>query len=94
MSIKLEINDNIYKNSDIFDSEIDNELVMMNIENNAYYNTSEVGKRIWQLLDEFNTVEDICNELVKEYDVSMDECQKNVLDFVNNLLENKLITKK
>lgn len=66
MSIKLEINDNIYKNSDIFDSEIDNELVMMNIENNAYYNTSEVGKRIWQLLDEFNTVEDICNELVKK----------------------------
>lgn len=89
----LHIEDILYKNCDIFSSEIDGEAIMMNIENNAYYSMGEIGNRVWQLLDNPTTIKDICEQLTQEYDVSMEQCQKDIITFLNQLLENNLIVK-
>ncbi|QIV95584.1 coenzyme PQQ synthesis protein D (PqqD) [Allofrancisella inopinata] len=87
----LSIKDKIYRNKDFYSSEIDDEVIMMNIDNNSYYSTGEIGNRIWQLLDTVTTCEDICKQLIQEYDVSQEQCQKDVLKFLTELLDNSAI---
>ncbi|APC96696.1 lasso peptide biosynthesis PqqD family chaperone [Francisella frigiditurris] len=89
----LQAVDKIHKNNDIFSSEIDGEAIMMNIENNAYYSMGEIGNRVWQLLGNSTTINDICEQLIKEYDVSIEQCQKDITPFLNQLLEKNLIIK-
>ena len=90
----LNIENVIHKNSDIYSSEVDGEAIMMNINNNAYYTTKEIGNRIWSLLDSLSTPQAICEQLIQEYEVSKEQCQKEVLQFLDQLLECNVVIKK
>lgn len=90
----LNIENEISKNGDIYSSEVDGETIMMNIDNNAYYTTKEIGNRIWELLDSLNTPKAICEQLMQEYEVSQEQCQNDVLQFLEQLIEHGIVTKK
>ncbi|MEY8717063.1 lasso peptide biosynthesis PqqD family chaperone [Francisella philomiragia] len=90
----LNMENQLYKNEDIYSSEVDGETIMMNIDNNAYYTTQEIGNRIWELLDSLNTPKAICEQLMQEYEVSQEQCQNDVLQFLEQLLDNSIIIKK
>ncbi|MBK2025256.1 lasso peptide biosynthesis PqqD family chaperone [Francisella philomiragia] len=90
----LNIENQLYKNEDIYSSEVDGETIMMNIDNNAYYTTQEIGNRIWELLDSLDTPKAICDQLMQEYEVSQEQCQNEVLQFLEQLLEHGIVTKK
>jgi hypothetical protein len=81
----------IEKKQDIISSGMDDETVMMSIENGEYYGLNPVGGRIWELLDRPRTAAGICDILVEEYDVPVEECQREVKEFVEKLLEKKLV---
>ncbi|AEE87353.1 PqqD family protein [Francisella tularensis subsp. novicida] len=88
---KINLNDKITRNNDFYSSEIDNELIMMDISNNNFYTTGEIGNRIWELLEFETSCENICQQLCQEYDVSVEQCQQDTLNFLDQLLENKAI---
>ena len=90
----LNMENQLYKNEDIYSSEVDGETIMMNIDNNAYYTTQEIGNRIWELLDSLDTPKAICDQLMQEYEVSQEQCQNEVLQFLEQLLEHGIVTKK
>lgn len=75
-------------------SEIDDELVMMDLEQGKYYGLNSVGSSIWTLLSEPITFGKLCDELQLEYKVERDECQKQVKEFVTQLLKSKLVNVK
>lgn len=87
----ISMDSEISKNSDIYSSEIDDEVIMMNIDNNSYYTITEIGNRIWVLMDSLNTPQAICQQLMEEFEVSTEQCQKEVLQFLNQLLENNVV---
>lgn len=90
----LNMENQLYKNEDIYSSEVDGETIMMNIDNNDYYTTQEIGNRIWELLDSLDTPKAICDQLMQEYEVSQEQCQNEVLQFLEQLLEHGIVTKK
>ena len=79
------------RNTEIVDASIDGETVMMSIENGQYYGLDQIGSHIWSKLETPQKVEELCQELGKEYDVTEQECQKDVLQFLNTLSENGII---
>lgn len=81
----------IKRNKEVFASEIDEEVVMMNVDTGRYYGMDTVGSRIWELVAEEIQVKDVIETLMEEYDVSEEQCKKDVLEFLNELYENKLI---
>jgi hypothetical protein len=87
----IDFDTTIEKKQDIISSGMDDETVMMSIENSEYYGLNPVGSRIWELLDRPRTVAGICDILLAEYDVPAEECQREVKEFVEKLLEKKLV---
>lgn len=82
----------IAKNDDIVSAEIDDEFVMMSIESGKYYLANKTGSRLWALLDKPRTVAELCAILTSEFKITPAVCQKEVLDFITQLLSRNVVT--
>ncbi|MDP4291707.1 MAG: PqqD family peptide modification chaperone [Bacteroidota bacterium] len=71
-----------YRNSQIIDGELDNNQVMMHIEKGKYYGLNPVGKRIWELVEQPRSFEDIVAVLLSEFNVSEEQCREEVKAFL------------
>lgn len=80
------------RSNSIIDSEIDNEVVMMSLQAGQYFGLDPIGARIWQLLSAERSVTDLCEQLSAEYDVTPEQCEKDVLAFVDEMLANAILT--
>jgi hypothetical protein len=87
----IDLNAKIVRNQEIVFSSMDSDTVMMSIEMGEYYGTNPVGSRIWELLEQPRTPAGLCDILVEEYSVPAPECRREVLEFVGQLLEKKLV---
>jgi hypothetical protein len=72
-------------------ADIGEEVVMLHIENNAYYDTDPIGADIWHRLTQPTTVHALCMELVQAYDVDVETCQADVLTFLNEAYKEGVI---
>lgn len=73
-------------------AEVDGEVVMMNIAQGNYYGLDSVGGRIWELIAQPRRVNELCDDLMREYAVDRAACEADVLRFLDHLAEHKLIT--
>lgn len=76
---------------DIVASDIDGEIVMISIENGAYYGLDAIGSRIWELIKTPCKVSDLIESLMEEFDTDRPTCEKDVLKFLNDLQKNNVI---
>jgi hypothetical protein len=81
----------ISRRRDIVASDIDGEVVMMSIEKGNYYGLDLIASRIWELTEKPLKVTDLIGILTEEYEVTREDCEKDVLAFFNDLLSEKLI---
>jgi hypothetical protein len=72
-------------------SDMDGDTVMMSIKNNKYYNLGSVGGIIWNKLLEPITIENLINDLTSEFEIEKENCEKQVLSFLESLYEENLI---
>jgi hypothetical protein len=82
----------VVRNDNLIDAEIDNEVVALKIESGACYGLNRVGSRIWALMAAPRRVSDICATLQKEYEIESRACERQVLDLLEELLAEDLIT--
>ena len=78
-------------NKDIDATEFNDEKVMMNMDKGKYYALNEVGSRIWDLINKNTDVSEIIKALLEEYDVSEEECTKEVISYLEDLYNAELI---
>jgi hypothetical protein len=81
----------IMKSPELIASTLDQETVILSISSSKYFGIDPIGSRIWSCLDQPINVAAIIDLLVEEYNVSKDECQKDVNEFLNLLLKENLI---
>jgi hypothetical protein len=72
-------------------AEMDGDLVMMSVERGAYFGIGGVGTRVWELLEEPRSVDQLCAAIVTEYEVDEATCRGDVVAFVQRLLDEKLV---
>jgi hypothetical protein len=75
----------IHRNGDWLAAKVGDELVMMSAAKGNYIGLSEVGARIWELIDEPRSVESVCDTLVAEYEVDPATCRAEVDAFLTAL---------
>ena len=75
-------------------SDMDGEKVMLNIKKGKYYNLGTIGGQIWDQLKLSITVNQLVENLLSEYNVQQDECESQVISFLNLLLREELIIHK
>ena len=54
-------------------------------DSNGLFVLNELGAFIWDLLPNVDTQEEICQAILKEYEVSEEEARKDVAEFMNQL---------
>ena len=87
----LTLDSTITQNKETLSSAIDDELVLLSIINNKYYGMDSVGNRIWDLLSKPIVIGDMIAALIKEYDISAAECEKDVFSFLDELCSENLV---
>ncbi len=81
------------RNEQIIDGELDDNQVMMHLDKGKYFGLDPVAKRIWELIEEPKNIEEITVILLEEFEVSPEQCNEEVQDFLNKAIEFDIIKK-
>ncbi|MCH2189810.1 MAG: PqqD family protein [Gammaproteobacteria bacterium] len=79
------------RNPDILYSTIDNEIVMIDENFESYFGLHAVGAEIWNLLQTPHSIEQIADNLIERYDVSMHKCMIDLHCLFDELIANNMI---
>jgi hypothetical protein len=72
-------------------SDLRDEKVILHLEDGTYYGLNAVGARIWDLIQEPTTVREVREQLVHEYDVEAETCQRDLMAVLRDLADHHLI---
>ncbi len=75
----------------LIEADIDQEIVALNIETGICYGLNGAGSRIWNLMQTPIRISDICASLVAEFEVEPDDCERDVIGLIEQLLSENLV---
>lgn len=81
------------RNEQIIDGELDNNQIMMHLEKGKYFGLNPVGKRIWELIEQPRTSEELVDTLLSEYNVPEEQCRLEVKNFLEKAIHHDIIRK-
>lgn len=67
------------------------EAAILNIKNGVYYGLDPVGARIWKLIQQARSVDEVREALVEEYEVESERCEQDLITLLEKLLAEGLI---
>lgn len=82
----------VKRDSSLFFTRVDDDLVLLSVEQGMYYGTQVVGRRIWTLIEEEISVSSLCEQLLEEFSVDRATCEREVLHFIEQLEKEGLVT--
>ena len=90
---KIDRTTRVARADNVFFSEIDDEVVMMNADLDSYCGIDPVGSRIWTLIEQPIAVSVLCDILREEFEVAADVCEREVIAFLEQLEDEGLAKK-
>lgn len=75
----------------VFAQEVDGEMVLLDMESENYFGLDEVGTTIWQEMQEKETLKQVLEALLEQYEVEAEVLENDLVDFVGKLLESGLV---
>lgn len=75
----------VRKQGDWLIARIGGEVVMMSVKNDNYIGLNKIGARIWEIIDTPQTLDDICDLLVRQFKVPAETCRAEVETFLREL---------
>ena len=88
----ININNVVSRRNDIDTTDLNGEIVMMDLEKGRYFSLNGVGSRIWEIIESPIEINKIVDCLLEEYDVNRNECEENVLEFLDKLDDANIIS--
>lgn len=73
-------------------SDMGGEKVMLSVRQGKYYNLGDIGGEIWEKIKEPMLVEELILILMDKYDVQNNDCEQQVMSFLDHLRDEQLIT--
>ena len=67
------------------------ESVILNLKTGMYYGLNPVGASIWELLQQPKSVDDLYQAILHEYEVEPEQCHRELLTLLDDLLAAQLI---
>lgn len=88
----ISLNNIVTQKNGLDATDIDGEIIMMDIENGKYYGFNEVGSRIWNIIEKPIMVKDIVSILLDEFQVDENICETSVFSFLSGIYNDELIS--
>jgi Coenzyme PQQ synthesis protein D (PqqD) len=71
--------------------DLEGETAILGLDQGIYYGLDRIGARVWNLLQQPRSVEEICNALLQEYEVEPERCRNDLLALLECLRVEGLI---
>ncbi|MCC7353726.1 MAG: PqqD family protein [Anaerolineae bacterium] len=71
--------------------DLDGEIVILDLKNGIYYGLDAIGARIWNMLQEPQTVGAIRDAILLEYDVEPERCGQDLLGLLRDMGDKGLV---
>ena len=81
----IEMNTCIVRLPDLQSAPVDEEIVILNLQTNNYVALDEIGRRIWELLASPRRVDELCQQLSREFAATPEQIAADVLPFLAEL---------
>jgi len=75
----------------VFAQEVDGEMVLLDMESENYFGLDEVGTVMWQAMQEKETLKDVLEALLEQYEVEAEMLENDLSNFVGKLVESGLV---
>jgi hypothetical protein len=82
----------ISRHGDWLSAKVGDELVMMSAEKGNYIGLSEVGARVWEIIETPSEFDAICAQLEREYEVDPGVCRAEVETFIYELVKHDAVS--
>ena len=82
----------IVRTDSVITAGMGDEIVMMSMERSCYYGLDAIGSKIWDRIETPIRVCDLCQGLLGDFEVEREQCQIDVLAFLNELYGNDIIS--
>jgi hypothetical protein len=89
----LSLNNVVARRDSLVQVEIDGEVLTMGIEDSRCYVLNRVASRIWNLLEQPTSISVLCATLVGEFRVDPDVCERQILELLEQLRAEGLISR-
>ncbi|TVS06620.1 MAG: PqqD family protein [Rhodobacteraceae bacterium] len=73
------------------ESRLGDETVLLHLDSGVYFGMDAVGTRVWELLHEGANADGLCETLRREYADAGESLEADILGFLRELIDNKLI---
>ncbi|MFN8493563.1 MAG: PqqD family protein [Caldilineaceae bacterium] len=72
--------------------ELDNESIMLNLRDDAYYRLDDVSTRFWQLFTELGEVEPVVAQMLAEYQVDEPRLRQDLATLLKQWVDASVVT--
>jgi transcription initiation factor TFIIIB Brf1 subunit/transcription initiation factor TFIIB len=88
----MNLNKVIKKDKEIEYKILEGETLIFVPKKGNFYRLNEVGTRIWQLIDGKRTIKEIIKRVYKEFDVSKERVESNIIEFIDKIKKKGLLS--
>ena len=85
--------DKIIVSSQAIARQVGDETVILHLGSGTYFGLDAVGARVWQLMGEGKSLDEICDVVLDEYDVSREDLERDITSLIKDLLAQDLVSK-
>lgn len=89
--MKIQQDTVVYRNEEVIFAALGEEGVTLNAETGNYHHFSDVGTRIWAMLETPSSAAALTARLVEEFEVDADTCRAAVIAFLEKLADRGLV---
>jgi hypothetical protein len=79
------------RKSGVMSAPVDDDLVILNPDRDDYVALDQIGRRIWELLEEQQTVGELCERLAAEFTGEREQIAADVMAFLDRLRDEGLV---
>ncbi len=88
---RISLTSHVRVGEDVVFRDLEGELVLLNLTTGVYFGLDPIGTRIWHLIREQRSLQEILDALVAEYEVTEGQCERDLLHLVGQLRKKGLI---
>lgn len=87
----MKLSDRVRVPQEVIARQVGEETVMLDLAKGAYFGLDPVGARMWQLLQEGKSLEDVRDAMAEEYEAPREKIERDLLALVDKLVADGLL---
>ena len=87
----ISLESTVIRSADQVSTDLGGEAVILGLQSEEYFSLDGVGPRIWEMIQEPRTVQEILNTILNDYAVEPERCERDLLAVLQELAGEGLV---